>query len=275
MKTAILTAILTAAAFAQDINSISSTASGSITAANADCTIGAACTWISMPLNPATATVQISGTFTATLQFEASTTGTVWSAITSTGGASSATAAGTFTFSMAGQRYLRVRASAYTSGTVVVGIASSSYGGNGGGAAGSSNGWSYDAGAGTITAAAGSSVSIGATVPAGAPSFSLAIAGRYYGDGAGLTNLPQPSFPRAYLSWDPGPVANAACASSVVTLQNAIVGDLLIYGFPVLPTGFFGVMFVSTINTVTIRICNLSGGTVSPGSLGYSVMLVK
>lgn len=73
----------------------------------------------------ATATVKITGTFTATVQFEASVDGTNWDAILGVpkgGGTavSSATATGTWFFPLAGYRYFRARCSAFTSAPTVL-----------------------------------------------------------------------------------------------------------------------------------------------------------
>jgi hypothetical protein len=91
------------------------------------------------------ATVTVSGTFSATLQFEDSPDGgTTWQSISGTpypaGGTavSSTTAAGSWSFSAATATYLRVRASAYASGTALVVWSPSTVGGatSGSGSAG-------------------------------------------------------------------------------------------------------------------------------------------
>lgn len=69
-------------------------------------------------------TLQVSGTFTATLLFEATSDGTNWKTITgidlSTGAsATGATTTGQFSFQNSGLTGLRVRCTAYTSGTAV------------------------------------------------------------------------------------------------------------------------------------------------------------
>ncbi len=113
-----------AALYAQDINYPSTSASGSITAANAACT-ATSCVWIVTLQDNSAVSVQLTGTFTATVQFETSVDGTTW---VSTG---SATATGISNFSLTAQRFLRVRASAFSSGPVVVAIAASKGGGSG------------------------------------------------------------------------------------------------------------------------------------------------
>ena len=73
--------------------------------------------------------IQITGTFVATLAFEGSLDGTNWVSLffkTPSGDeASSATAAGIFTGSVAGLKHVRVKASAYTSGSAVITIITS------------------------------------------------------------------------------------------------------------------------------------------------------
>ena len=60
-----------AALYAQDINYPSTSASGSITAANAACT-ATSCVWIVTLQDNSAVSVQLTGTFTATVQFDTS-----------------------------------------------------------------------------------------------------------------------------------------------------------------------------------------------------------
>lgn len=92
-------------------------ATGSITLAQGAVQLGTA--------GYASSGIQITGTFSATLQFEGTTDGSTWAAVSVTPSSStttvtSATAAGLWTTSTAGLVGLRVRCSAYTSGTAVV-----------------------------------------------------------------------------------------------------------------------------------------------------------
>jgi hypothetical protein len=113
------------ASFAQDLNDYSQYSAGTITAANAACT-ATACVYLAMPLNASAATAVLSGTFSATVQFEASVDGLVWnsigvgSATWNSIGVGSATSAGSYTFSLTGQRVIRARCSAFTSGSMGV-----------------------------------------------------------------------------------------------------------------------------------------------------------
>lgn len=111
---------------------------GNITASGSTCGTTNACiplTLFNSPtLSTTSATVVISGTFTGTLQFEASTDGVNFIAIPGfplAGGASvtSATSTGTWSFSIAALTQMRVRASAFASGTAAITIQASG-GGN-------------------------------------------------------------------------------------------------------------------------------------------------
>ena len=116
MKTIVLSVLFAAHLAAQ--TAVSSTATGSITAASASCT-STACVYLNAPQDTGAFSVQLSGSFVATLQFESSVDGTTW---VSTPGTASAAAAGAWNFSLGAQRYFRVRASAFTSGPVTVAI---------------------------------------------------------------------------------------------------------------------------------------------------------
>lgn len=112
-----------------------SSSSGSVTATGTDCTTTNACVTLKLPtsayLRPGAATITVSGTFSATLEFEQSAdNGTSWvsaSGLPQPSGvaATSTTAAGLWLFDVSARSHLRVRASAYTSGTAVVTILSS------------------------------------------------------------------------------------------------------------------------------------------------------
>lgn len=88
---------------------------GTITASSTDCTVASSC--VSLPLGSAAggATITLTGTFSATLQFEVSgDNGTTWTAAST----ASSTSTGVTNISVAGYTNLRVRCSAFTSGTV-------------------------------------------------------------------------------------------------------------------------------------------------------------
>jgi hypothetical protein len=55
-------------------------------------------------------------------------------------------------------------------------------------------------------------------------------------------------------------IATGTCAADqTITVAGANPGDAVAPGWPALPTGVVGIMLVSGTNTVTVRLCNLSG----------------
>lgn len=118
MKTKLLFLTLLCAAFGGSLFAQNS-ATGNITATSTNCTsVPSSCVWESpLPPNAGTSTVAISGTFTATLLVEESNNGgQTWST------ANTLSAAGTTTYSTNGFTDIRVRCSAFTSGSAAVTI---------------------------------------------------------------------------------------------------------------------------------------------------------
>ena len=117
---------------AQEVFGQGPTVDGEITATATTCTATACVSYIVQSAgNVGTIAVQITGTFVATLQFEGTVDNSTWVAISglpvgSSTSATSATATGLWQFSTSGLMGLRVRASAYTSGTATVYIQPSS-----------------------------------------------------------------------------------------------------------------------------------------------------
>jgi hypothetical protein len=98
------------------------------------CTTANACLSVNIPVNGASAVIQLSGTWTATVQFEASTgtgpNGSPFTAITGTpvggtGSVSSATIPGAWRFNVASVYVIRARVSSYSSGTIATAITAS------------------------------------------------------------------------------------------------------------------------------------------------------
>ncbi len=72
-------------------------------------------------------------------------------------------------------------------------------------------------------------------------------------------------------------MSQGACApDQTFTLLGAAMGDAVAPGWPgTLESGLTGLMRVSAANTVAIRLCNLSGGTVDPASGTYRAVIVR
>ena len=71
-------------------------------------------------------------------------------------------------------------------------------------------------------------------------------------------------------------IATSTCAADqIITVTGANPGDAVAPGWPALPTGVFGIMLVSATNTVTVRLCNLSGLGVDPPSATYRATIVR
>lgn len=145
-KLALLFILLAASAFGQ------SPATGNITTSGSTCATTNACVIMLLSNSPTVSTsaasVVITGTFSGTLQFEASVDGVTFSAIPGTpvtGGSTvtSVTSTGSWTFSVGALSILRVRASAFASGTAVVTLVSSTARSA---SAGSGSGGSFTAG---------------------------------------------------------------------------------------------------------------------------------
>jgi hypothetical protein len=99
---------------------------GTITSANAACN-ATNCVNLKLPVNSGAAAITISGTYSATNQFEASGDNTNWSAVScfpsnNPVGVSTATGVGLWQCPVSGFTGLRVRASAYVSGTATIAI---------------------------------------------------------------------------------------------------------------------------------------------------------
>ena len=114
---------------------------GNITAAGSTCATTNACIRLNLPVTPgqlaSTAGLVISGTFSGTFQFEVSADNVNYAAVLASpvgsgSAVSSTTGVGTWTVPVAGMLQVRVRCSAYTSGTAVVTLTAGASGANGG-----------------------------------------------------------------------------------------------------------------------------------------------
>jgi len=74
-----------------------------------------------------------------------------------------------------------------------------------------------------------------------------------------------------------GAIANGACAADLTfPLAGAAVGNSVAPGLPSgLEAGLIANMRVSAANTIAVRLCNLSGGTVTPASATYTGTIVR
>jgi hypothetical protein len=74
-----------------------------------------------------------------------------------------------------------------------------------------------------------------------------------------------------------GAIANGSCASDMTfSLPGAAIGNSVAPGLPSgLEAGLIANMRVSAANTVAVRLCNLSGGTLSPASAAYTATIVR
>lgn len=99
---------------------------GSITAGGADCSTAKRCVSIALPPQTVSTTIQVSGTYSGTLQFEASADGgTTWFSalaikLADGSSATSTTSTGLFAIANGGLTNVRVRCSAYSSGTASI-----------------------------------------------------------------------------------------------------------------------------------------------------------
>ncbi len=78
-------------------------------------------------------------------------------------------------------------------------------------------------------------------------------------------------------SLDFASTANGACATDLTfTLTGAVTGDFLAPQWPTTgDTGWTGIMWVSASNTVTVRYCNHSGGTINPSAQTFGAMVIR
>lgn len=113
-----LIALLAATAAAQN-----TVAYGALTASSTNCSVTGSCVVLQLPPNAASASITLTGTFSATVQFEAAGDNSTFAAINAVpmpSGApvGSATATGQWLLAVGGLTTLRVRVSSYSSGTV-------------------------------------------------------------------------------------------------------------------------------------------------------------
>ena len=69
--------------------------------------------------------------------------------------------------------------------------------------------------------------------------------------------------------------AGTCAADQTMTVAGANPGDAVAPGWPTLPSGVLGIMLVGGTNTVTVRLCNLSGFGVTPPGASYKATIVR
>ena len=73
-----------------------------------------------------------------------------------------------------------------------------------------------------------------------------------------------------------GSIAQASCAQLTFALAGANPGDSIAPGWPsTIEAGLVGNMFVSASNTVTVRLCNLSGSTLTPAAQTFRASVIR
>ena len=85
-----------------------------------------------------------------------------------------------------------------------------------------------------------------------------------------------PSYLAAAAVLTPVSMLPGACGETTFSLPGAAAGDSVAPGWPPgLEAGLIGTMRISTSNTVAVRICNLSGTTVTPAAATYRATVVR
>lgn len=75
---------------------------------------------------------------------------------------------------------------------------------------------------------------------------------------------------------DFGSISGGATAELTVSISGASVGDVVVVGPPsVIETGLVWCCYVSSLNTVTIRLHNSTGSPVDPASASWRVAVIK
>jgi len=85
-----------------------------------------------------------------------------------------------------------------------------------------------------------------------------------------------PSYLTTTSSLSFGAIAQAACAQLTFALTGANPGDSIAPGWPsTIESGLAGSMFVSASNTVAVRLCNLSGSSLTPAAQTFRATVVR
>jgi hypothetical protein len=77
------------------------------------------------------------------------------------------------------------------------------------------------------------------------------------------------------LTW--GLIAAGASATQTITVAGAATGDRVILGLPAagVTAGLIPTYWVSSANTVTVRLTNITGGGLTPAAATYAATAVR
>lgn len=246
--------------------------SQTITAATTDCSVPTGCA--TFPVTGLVSfTVQLSGTFTATTVFESTADGTHWTSTLlidrSTGlTASGATAAGQFGVSNVGITQFRVRASAYTSGTIaVVGVS-----GNGVASLPSSSG------GGGVTSITGTANQVVASASTGAVTLSLpqsiatSSSPQFAGLSLGSRLVFSSTTPSVASGFGGGATIIGSAAGFQMTITGVAGGNAGTLTLPAATTGWACALnnMSQNVGTLNVVVTQSSTSATSAGVEGYS-----
>lgn len=92
----------------------------------------------------------------------------------------------------------------------------------------------------------------------------------------GLDTATVPAFVSSTATLDFGSIAQSACSELTVNVPGAATGDSVAAGWPqTLEAGLAGTMFVSAQNTVTVRLCKITSGSVDPANQAFRATIVR
>jgi len=92
----------------------------------------------------------------------------------------------------------------------------------------------------------------------------------------GVDTATVPTYLSATASLDFPSIAQSACAEETISLVGAGTGDSVAAGWPsLLEAGLVGMMWVSSTNTVRIRLCKITTGSVDPAESVFRATIVR
>lgn len=85
-----------------------------------------------------------------------------------------------------------------------------------------------------------------------------------------------PTYLTATAALNFGSIPANTCSELTITLTGAAVGDAVIPSYPnAMEAGLLGNMFVSATNTVTVRLCKVTTGSVDPADANFTATIVR